>query len=254
MTDSRTTTPWIRRFATADPSAPVLVCLPHAGGSASAYRNMARSLAPGVEVWAAQYPGRQDRMGEPVVEDVRELARLVLAELGPARGRPTAVFGHSMGALVGYELAREMLRSGWTPTRLFASGRRAPSRYRDEAPAHLLDDDALLRRVMELNGTDEQLWEQRELLRLVLPAIRGDYRAVETYRHRPEPPMGVPVTVLTGDVDPRVTEEEARAWAEHTGADFECRVLPGGHFYLYDHEAEVCRVVRERLVPSGAAR
>ncbi|WP_043263393.1 alpha/beta fold hydrolase [Streptomyces sp. CT34] len=234
---------WIRRFRPA-PEAPCgLVCFPHAGGSAAFYFPMARELSPQLDVLAVQYPGRQDRLSEPCLEDIHELADRATAALEPWTDRPLALFGHSMGATVAYEVARNLARAGTPPLGLFASARRAPSRHRDLA-VHRRDDDGLVAALKELSGTDEQVLGDEELLRMVLPAVRADYKAVETYRHRAGPRLSCPVSVLVGDDDPVTTPEEADAWREHTTGRCELTVFPGGgHFYLNSRAEQVGKIV-----------
>ncbi|MEV7175006.1 alpha/beta fold hydrolase [Streptomyces sp. NPDC093224] len=229
-----------------------LVCFPHAGGSATFYFPVAKALAPRMDVLAVQYPGRQDRRGERCLDDIHELAGLVTEALLPWTDRPLALFGHSMGATVAYEVARNLERRGVEPLGLFASGRRAPSRQRDEA-VHLRDDEGLVAALKELSGTDAAVLGDEELLRMVLPAVRGDYKAVETYRHRPGAELSCPVAVLVGDSDPVTSLEDAAAWAEHTSGPCEVEVFAdGGHFYLNSQAEEVLKVV-ERSVLDWAA-
>ncbi|QHC22327.1 thioesterase II family protein [Streptomyces sp. GS7] len=241
-TTSENSNRWIRRFRPADDAPCGLVCFPHAGGSATFYFPVAQALSPQLDVLAVQYPGRQDRLSEPCLEDIHEVADQVTAALEPWTGRPLALFGHSMGATVAYEVARNLERSGRPPLGLFASGRRAPSRHRDLS-VHLRDDDGLVATLKELSGTDEAVLADEELLRMVLPAVRADYKAVETYRHREGPRLSCPVSVLVGDSDPVTTPEEADAWREHTTGPCELTVLPGGHFYLNSQAEEVRKVI-----------
>ncbi|MFD5543032.1 thioesterase II family protein, partial [Streptomyces sp. NPDC127079] len=113
--------------------------------------------------------------------------------------------------------------------------------------AHLLDDEALLREVRALSGTDSRVFADEELVRMVLPAIRADYRIVENHRPAPDPLLDCPITVLTGDADPKVTADEARAWQHHTTAAFDVVTFPGGHFYLTAHAAEVATTITTAL-------
>ncbi|MGW5645337.1 thioesterase II family protein [Saccharopolyspora sp. NPDC003752] len=234
---------WIRRFHPAPDAGVRLVALPHAGGSASFYFPLSRALAPRVEVLSVQYPGRQDRLAERCIDDIGELADRLAAELRPWADRPLALFGHSMGAAVGFEVAR---RLEVAPIRLIASGRRAPSTHRDEW-VHLHDDDGLVTDLRKLSGTAADVLGDEELLRMILPAVRSDYRAAETYRGEPGAKVACPITVLLGDDDPKVTLAEAEAWREHTDAEVDLRVFPGGHFYLVEHQAGVLAVLDERL-------
>ncbi|MCX4760216.1 alpha/beta fold hydrolase [Streptomyces sp. NBC_01275] len=238
---------WIRRYQPAPDAAVRLLCLPHAGGAASYYVPVARALAPGADVLAVQYPGRQDRRTEQPLGSVQELAERITEAVAGSDDRPLALFGHSMGALVAHEVALRLEEAGRAPVRLFVSGRRAPSALRPSEDLHKRSDTDLMRAVRALSGTDDQVFENEELLRMVLPTIRGDYRAVETYEPRPGDLLGCPVTVLTGDDDSTTTVAEARSWAAHTGGPCDVHVFPGGHFYLNDRSGEVLDVVRRHL-------
>ncbi|MER6976466.1 thioesterase II family protein [Streptomyces carpinensis] len=238
---------WVRRFHPAEDAAARLVCFPHAGGSASYYFPVSRALSPGLDVVSVQYPGRQDRRHEPCVDDVRRLADLVAAELGPWRDRPLALFGHSLGATLAFEVALRLEADGTKPLVLFASGRRAPSRHRQNERVHLAHDERLISTIKRMSGTDAAVLADDELLRTVLPAIRADYKAAETYRYRPGPPLGCPVVVVNGDHDPEVTDQEAQGWADHTSAGCAFHWFTGGHFYLNDHAPEVIALIREQI-------
>ncbi|MGP3969021.1 thioesterase II family protein [Streptomyces sp. 6N223] len=233
---------WLRTFAPAAGARIRLVCFPHAGGSASFYIPMSRSLAPGVEVLAVQYPGRQDRRNEPLVPEIGRLADRLAEVLRPlAASGPLAFFGHSMGAVVAFETARRMERDGGTgPVVLFASGRRAPGIVREaEDRVHQGDDDAVIEEMRTLSGTEAAVFADDELLRMVLPAIRNDYQAIETYRAEPEARIGCRVVALIGDADPRTSVSDAKAWRVHTTDAFELHVFAGGHFFLSQHTQEI---------------
>jgi surfactin synthase thioesterase subunit len=239
---------WFRRFIPEAESAPIrLVCLPHAGGTATYFLPFARALGTSVDVLAAQYPGRQDRRLEPCIDNMGTLADATFAALGPYLDRPVALFGHSMGATLGFELARRIERSPDTVlVRLFASGRRAPSRPGGEL-VHLFDDDRLLSELAKLNGTDARVLDDEEIMRSVLPAIRADYKTAELYRLTEDVRLGCPITVLTGGEDPKVAVGDARAWERHTTVGFDLRVYPGGHFFLDDHREAIVALVTKRL-------
>jgi len=246
MTQHVDTDLWTRRFHRA-PDAPVqLLCFPHAGGSASAYFALSRELSPQVEVAAMQYPGRQDRRAEPLLPTVAEMADAVLGPVLACADRPFALFGHSMGASVAFEVAVRLEARSVFPVALFASGRRAPSRHRDER-VHTLGDDGLIAEIKKLAGTDSQVLADDELIRMVLPAVRADYRAAETYRWQPAGPLRTPIRVHTGQADPKVSREEAEAWQDHTGGGFGIRSYEGGHFYLNDQLAPLARAITEEL-------
>lgn len=238
---------WVRRYHPAPDGAVRLVCLPHAGGSASFFFPVSRALAPAVEVLAVQYPGRQDRRHEPAVDSLADLADQIFDTLRHLDDRPLALFGHSMGAILGYEVALRMRDAGLpSPVHLFASGLRAPSRYCAEW-AHEPSDDRLVSELRTLHGTDTDLLADPEALDMILPVVRSDYRAVKTYRHDPGRKLDCPITVLTGDSDPRVPVDEARAWDEHTTGPTDLQVYPGGHFFLVDQSDRVIAILMRKL-------
>ncbi|MEU9579891.1 thioesterase II family protein [Streptomyces chilikensis] len=238
---------WLRRFGEAPGRRTRLVCLPHAGGSATFFFPVARALSPALDVISVQYPGRQDRRHEKCVETLQELARQIVDVLSPGPDDPpTALFGHSLGATLGFEMARLMEARGAAPVHLFASGRRAPSRPRHET-VHLRDDEGMLAELRLLSGTDPRVLGDEEVLRMSLPAIRGDYRAAETYVYEPGPALSCPITVFTGDDDPKVTLDEARAWEEHTDAGFAMHTYAGGHFFLSNHQTAMLKIISDRL-------
>ncbi|WP_432155046.1 thioesterase II family protein [Streptomyces tricolor] len=246
---------WLRSFHQPAPGAPRLLCLPHAGGSASFYFTVSKALAPAVDVLAVQYPGRQDRRLEPPADSVQELAQGVFRALDEREDTPLALFGHSMGAMVGFELARLLEAAGRPPAVFFVSGRRGPSVERVEN-VHLGGDARLIEEVAKLDGTDAALLQDEEMLDLILPALRADYRVVETYRRTPGPRPSCPFVALTGDADPRVTPEEARAWEQETDGPFELHVYPGAHFYLVEQQQAVLDRIGttlRRLAPGAGA-
>ncbi|WEB40706.1 alpha/beta fold hydrolase [Streptomyces yunnanensis] len=245
---------WVREFHPASPAAATLSCFPHAGGSASFYFPFSRQLSPALAVRAVQYPGRQDRLKEPREEDLLTLARRAFEALRPITGARPALFGHSMGAVLAFEVARMLEQeAGVTPAHLFVSGRRAPSIHRPES-VHRRDDAGLVAEVRRLAGTDSQALDDEEILRMALPAIRGDYKAIETYVYRPGPPLSCPITSFIGDEDPRVSIEDARAWREHTTGEFDMKVFTGGHFYLNEHREAICDQISGKLLTADSRR
>ncbi|MFT7834581.1 alpha/beta fold hydrolase [Saccharothrix sp. BKS2] len=245
MSAPTSTGAWLRRFRPTAGAPLRLVCFPHAGGSASYFVPVAQAHAPGVDVLAVQYPGRQDRRAEPTVGSIAELADSLVPELLAWTDVPFAFFGHSMGATLAFEVARRLEDRGVTPLRLFASARRGPTTHRGER-LHLQGDRVLMEELRSLGGTDLRAMDE-EILGMVLPALRADYRAVETYEYVPGPPLRAPITALIGDADPKVVEAEARTWAEHTSGGFELEVFRGGHFYLADHAEAVNALIADRL-------
>ena len=233
------TTAWVRRFHPTTEATTRLVCFAHAGGSASFFHPISARFSPDADVVALQYPGRQDRYRERCLDDVGEIAEHVAAELSTLHPLPTVFFGHSMGAVVGFETARvlERLGSPAAPCALLVSGRRAPSIRRGDY-VHHYDDTALIREMVLLGGTDMATLDE-EFLKLAIPAVRADYKAVETYRAAEGETVGCAVHALVGGQDPRTTVDEATEWRRHTTAEFSVEVYPGGHFFLVDQVGAV---------------
>ncbi|MFE2722996.1 thioesterase II family protein [Kitasatospora sp. NPDC059327] len=224
---------WMRRFHPAPADAPRLVLLPHAGGSASFFRPLATALAERFDVLTAQYPGRQDRRAEPPIEDLTEYADRIHRAL-PSDGRPLALYGHSMGALLAFEVARRLEAAGRAPLAVVVSGRRAPSVHREDT-VHLRDDSGLIAELRELSATHSSLLADEEVVRMILPALRGDYTAVERWTCPADSVLTAPLLALTGDADRWTGVDDTAAWAAHTTGAFRWEVLDGGHFFVVDH-------------------
>ncbi|MFI6156909.1 thioesterase II family protein [Kitasatospora sp. NPDC051170] len=238
---------WLRSFDVQGGGVPRLVCFPHAGGSAAFYAPLAAALGPGVPVLAVQYPGRQDRRREPGIDNVPELADAILDVLAEEPEAPVALFGHSLGAVLAFEVAVRMERRlGVSPTTLFVSGRRAPTRHRVES-VHTRDDAGLVAELLALGGTPDHMLRDPDVLEMILPMVRSDYRAVETYRGRPGDVVGCPTVVLSGSDDPAGTPEEVASWQLHCRGPYSQRAFVGGHFFLQEHWPAVAGLIRSEL-------
>jgi medium-chain acyl-[acyl-carrier-protein] hydrolase len=239
---------WIIRPRPAPRARMRLFCLPHAGGGASAFRGWADSLPAEVEVCPVQFPGRENRVAEPAFTSLPALVDALAEVMEGFQTLPFALFGHSNGALVGFELARTLRARGRPgPVHLFASGRRAPDLPSDRPDTHHLPDDEFLAELQTLGGIPQQLLEHRELLELLLPALRADVTIHETYEFREQPPLDLPITAYGGLADPRVSREQLQAWNRHTAGPFVMRMFPGGHFYLHDDRPAVLRTLSADL-------
>jgi len=230
-----------------------LFCLPYAGGSAGVYRPLALALAPDVEVRSVQLPGRGWRLGEAPLRDLELLAEQVAGAIAPHAGSPFALFGHSMGSWLALNVTRHLEDCGLHPRCLFASGRQAPLLGCSDDPMSHLDDVAFVERVQErYGGIPREVLEERELLALVLPALKADIALVEGYRHRPSRPVATPIHALVGEADDSVSPEELFPWSEETTGSFELTTLSGGHFYFQPDTGPLVELIRRRLL--GAER
>ncbi|EOH4915279.1 thioesterase II family protein [Pseudomonas aeruginosa] len=228
---------WFRIPASRADPAWRLICLPHAGGSASFFYPWSRVLPPEVELVAIQYPGREERIGEPCIDNmdtmVSSLAQ-ALAAVPQLLQRPYVLFGHSMGAAVAYELVLALQqRNAALPNLLALSASEGPGAVKPSA-LHRATDGALVAEIVRLNNRLEHLLHSPELTGLVLPALRSDYRLIETYGGR-KPSYSrvwVPVAALVGREDSELSVDDAQAWQRIAGQGFELCSFPGGHFYL----------------------
>ncbi|MCI4040020.1 alpha/beta fold hydrolase [Streptomyces sp. TRM75563] len=245
---------WIRQFhGPRDNGRPTVVCFPHAGGSASAYFSLSAALSATDDVLIVQYPGRQDRLGEPPLEDLLEMADRVTEALEPWRGNSLALFGHSMGAALAYEVALRWERqSGRDLLGLIVSGRAAPS-IRQDRGLHRLDDEGLTEHMAELAGTPPALLADRELLATVIPPLRADFKAVETYQDLSGEKLACPISSYCGEQDAGVPRDGFLKWREHTTAQCTARFFDGGHFYLQSQMAEVARTIARDLAAFSLA-
>ncbi|MFC5855318.1 thioesterase II family protein [Streptomyces chlorus] len=220
------------------------MCAPHAGGTAHAYRSWPAALPDDVEVLAVQYPGRQDRLAELAAVTMDDLIRPIADALEPFVLEPLALFGHSMGAAVAYEVTLELeRRHGQVVDLLTVSGSRAPH-HREEEDRYALSDADLVEELRRLDDSFGDLLATPELLDLVLPAIRADFRLVSRYLRTPALPVRAPLLVFGGTDDPDVSPDELSRWRTCAGGAFDTRTFPGGHFYLTEE-----RRVLDALVP-----
>ncbi|WP_297625590.1 thioesterase II family protein [Nocardia sp.] len=250
-----TGTDWLRVLkADADPKT-VLVCFPPGGGSVTGYRPLAQRFGAGTAVFAVQYPGRQDRLGDKSIPDLAELADHIARDMHrwPAAARP-ALFGHSMGATLAFETARRLEAAGRPLAHLFVSGRPAPA-FEEPGRLHLSSDDALIADLERLANDPEPvriLRTEPTIAELILPAVRSDYQAVETYRYHPGAPLHTPITALVSTADPTTSVAQADEWRNYTSADFETATFPGAHFYLDlpENQPALAALITRRLSQS----
>lgn len=229
-----------------------LFCFAHSGGSASAYRTWAAQLPPEIEVCPIQLPGREKRWMETPIADWRQLLDKLTPLFRSVQDKPFALFGHSLGSVVAFEVARELRRKGFpAPVRLFASAGRAPV-LRKPGTMHELPDDQFIEEVFSIGGTPEAVMQSKELLELIMPMLRGDFTLIGTYRYVQDAPFDFPITAFGGTTDPRANREQLEAWGQETAAGFDCEIFPGGHFYLRDVEPDLLKGIAARLIGGSA--
>jgi medium-chain acyl-[acyl-carrier-protein] hydrolase len=255
MRSARTDTPtsWARTFAP-DPQARLrLFCFPYAGAGASTYRGWRLPPRLSVEVWSVQLPGRENRRDEAPLRRLAELLPLLHGGLAPLLDRPFAFFGHSMGALIAFELTRLLRRLGGPrPRHLFLSGHRSPDRPPTRGVASTLPDDAFLARLLEMAGTSPSALRDPELLHLFAPITRADLELCEQYAFRPEHPLDLDITCFGAVDDSEVELADVACWEAHTTRGFRLRTFAGGHLFPRDHQPEILDQVAMDLAVSTA--
>ena len=201
---------------------------------ASSFRGWSDALSsPMVEVVPVQLPGRETRWAEKPIPRVRPLIELAARDLLPWLEPPFALLGHSMGALLAFELARELRRRGAPqPRHLFVAARAAPHTHRPLRPTYSLGDVAFVEELRRLNGTPPEVLANPELLDIMLPMVRADFELCETYAYAPEPPLACPISAYGGSDDDHVTPHMIDAWRLQTTGRFSSRIFPGGHFFF----------------------
>jgi medium-chain acyl-[acyl-carrier-protein] hydrolase len=226
-----------------------LFIFPCAGASAFSYRQWTADPADDVEAFALQLPGRSDRLREQPVTDIESLIGDVADVVLKLADRPFLFFGHSLGALLAFETARELRRraSACLPAHLFAAACAAPQMSHTDRQLRGLPDLELLARLVALGGTPDELAAEPDLMDLVLPAMRADLLLHENYRYTAELPLACPITVLGGLGDETVSEEELNAWRAGTAAAFRSRMFAGGHFFVHAERSGIMRLMFEKI-------
>jgi medium-chain acyl-[acyl-carrier-protein] hydrolase len=226
-----------------------LICFAHAGGGGAAYRRWPTDLPSRVGLHAVTLPGREDRIFERPLTNLQQVIDEICQAIEPLLDRPFAIFGHSLGALIGTEVALTLHRTtGRQPLHLFVSGCRALHEIADPLNRHLWSDADLLALLRDLNGTPAELLASPEFARLLLRAFRADLALLAQYRYQPGCRWDVPITAFGGSDDPTVDPAELHAWAEITNGPYHVITFPGDHFYLRQHQAALLRTITTHLV------
>jgi surfactin synthase thioesterase subunit/NAD(P)-dependent dehydrogenase (short-subunit alcohol dehydrogenase family)/aryl carrier-like protein len=225
-----------------------LLCFHYLGGGASAFRQWADGLPPEIDVLPVQLPGREGRIHEPPCEDLLALAEKLVDELSPHLDRPLAIYGHSMGSLIGFELARQLRRRlGVEPVHLFVGGYFAPH---TPNPFHTRKDwheAEVMQTVQRLLDVPEAVLANPEFMQALLPTMQADSRLVGSYTWREETPLACPITAFGGLEDREVGRPDLEQWRRHTTGAFRLEMLPGGHLFLLSERARLLKIIAEEL-------
>lgn len=226
-----------------------LFCLPYAGAGASAYHAWTHALPGEIELCPVQLPGRESRLREAPFERLGPLVAALAVALQPHLDMPYALFGHSLGALTAFELARQLRRMNQpAPVQLLISARRAPHLPEADGPLHTLPRDVFLARVQQrYNAIPALILQDAELLELFWPTLRADFTVLETYEYSGDAPLDCPLAAFGGQDDARVTAESLSAWRSHTTNTFTLEFFDGGHFYLQTQRAALLQSMARAL-------
>ena len=247
MSSTRVTNPWILTHPGNSQARLNLVCLPYAGGGPQLFNTWQQSL-PDLQVCMVQYPGRGSRIAEPAFTNCTELVDAFIPHLLPFVNKPFAFFGHSMGAIIAFEVARRLQQRGLKPARLFFSGRRAPQIPAREPPTYDLPDAEFTAELRRLNGTPTEVLEHPELMQLMLQIIRADFTVTQTYTYQPGPRLNCPFSVFGGLQDVDVTSHDLEAWCELTTCGCSLRMFDGDHFFIQTAPAAVLKTISQQLI------
>lgn len=239
--------PWLSCYKPNPAATLRLFCFPYAGGSALIYRDWVSSFPASVEVCPVQLPGRGRRLREKPFVQVNQLVKALLNDMRPYLSKPFAFFGHSMGAVIGFEMARLLRReNGPLPVHVFVSGRCAPQRAVPKEHTYNLPDAEFKQELQRLKGTPAEVLEHPELMEVVMPLLRADFELVQTYAYSYEQPLSIPLTAL-GGLEDEISREDLEGWRAETTAAFSVRMFAGDHFYLNTNQQLLLSVVKQEL-------
>ena len=224
-----------------------LFCFPYAGGSEAAFRTWQQKLPETIEVLPIQLPGRGTRIKEPALTRLAPLVQALSQSLRPELDLPFGFFGHSMGGLIAFELARQLRREGCAlPVHLFISAKCCPKRV-DDLYSGEISDQELIQILQRYEGTPREVLENPELMQILLPVVRADMELCNTYVCDPEPPLWCPITAFGGLQDHKSGRECLEGWQTYTTGRFTLRMFPGGHFFLQSCEKSMLEAIFREL-------
>jgi medium-chain acyl-[acyl-carrier-protein] hydrolase len=248
MTVMPTSSKWFLRPAVYTQPRLRLFCFPYAGGAASAYSQWSSNVPAGVEVWPLQLPGRQNRLSETPIAQISAIVQALAPVLQECLDIPYAFFGHCMGAHLSFELVRQLRRQGAPlPEHLFVSARRAPQLPDMNTHCHHLSEPVFLKAVSNLNGLSKEFVENKELVQLMMPTLRADFKAAETYHYVEEEPLSCPISAFGGTEDYSVTSEELMGWRYQTTGAFRFYLFPGDHFFIHSQQTSVLKAISREI-------
>jgi medium-chain acyl-[acyl-carrier-protein] hydrolase len=228
-----------------------LFCLPFAGGGPSAFNAWWKAMPASIELRVGQLPGREARFKQTPISNLQVAIDRLADAFEKHLDRPYAVFGYSMGALLGFEIVRELRKRGAPPPmQLMVAAKSAPQRPSHTPPLSHLPRQEFIAGVRRYYEPPQDAWTMAELVEMILPSLRADMAICDMYRYRSEAPLSCPIIAFCGDRDHSVPSDDVAAWRDQTTGYFEMNTYHGGHFFINDHLAEVQRKVISVLHPA----
>lgn len=218
-----------------------LFCFAHSGGVASIFRNWQSYFPDDIEVYPVQLPGRENRFNEPFITSLANLSEELKHVVEPFLETPLILFGHSLGAVIAYELAKK-LQGSCKKMQLFVSSCSAPHCLLHESPLHQLSDNEFIQSLKSYGGMPKQLLENEEALKILLPRLKADFTLFETYKCTASL-LDIPLVALGGKKDDLVSEKNLNAWESYTNSSFNIHFFSGGHFYYQIETEAVCQMI-----------
>ena len=216
-------------------------CFPFAGGDFFSYRPFLKVAPSELQFMPVELPGRGKRISEPLVSDVKVIAQDIYRSMIPHIDKPYAIYGHSMGAIIAYLVTRIIVKEKKNrPVTMLLTGAMGPSVLKDEPVRHLMTYDELVIELRKLGGVPEEVLNNKNLMDFYSTILRSDFKAVETFDYKPEEPINIPITVITGTQE-KITRDQAMTWKNETTGEFKFFQFPGDHFFIFDNPAEIVR-------------
>lgn len=241
--------PWIVRHRPLIQPSLRLFCFPYAGAGSSIFRTWGKQFPSDIEICAIQLPGREKRIREPLIENVSSLVENLIPALLPYLDRPFAFFGHSLGALICFELSRQLRQQNApTPSHLFVSARHAPHIPNQNKPIHQLPDIEFIEALRCYNGTPQSVLENAELMSMLIEILRADLKINETYIYNQTKPFDFPISAFGGLKDNLVNIQALQSWSDRTTNKFTLRMFAGDHFFLKHQQDSILQAIAEDLL------
>ena len=239
--------PWISGRTERQSARLRLFCFPYAGGAASVFRNWQAEMPPAIEVCPVQLPGRASRHFDPPFTHLPPLVEAITTGILPYLDKPFVLFGHSLGAILSFELARSLRKLGLVPELIIVSASNAAHIPDENPPIHDLPEPEFVERLRKLNGTPADALAEPELMKLYTPLLRADLAVAETYIYKHEHPLTCPISAFGGADDPEVDFVNLVYWQQHTMANFSIRVFSGDHFFIHSSRKQLIMAISDEL-------